>query len=564
MFRILRAFAWMRWRVLINSLERTGARDTLERLSLAVGQLGPIIAALVFVPSLLALSALSAFAGHSVAAGPDRPITFEILRYLTLAISGVAVIGPIVIPVMERANPVRLMLLPIPRATLYVAQAAASIADPWTLLMVPIVLFLPLGLAVGGAAPAAALSFGAGLILLVVLVGLSTLTACLVQLVVRDRRRGELVALAFILIIPLTGMLVGLLDHNGSRARRRTAAPAQVEPAAGAGLAGRLGRGAFALTPSEQYVGATRAGVQGRPATGAARLVALAAIALGLHGGAFLAFQQLLAFPGSVARRRSGRRTTVATRRVPGLSPGASAVATAHLRLALRTPRGRSTLLSPILVFTVFAVVSSSSGASLSIVPESGLGLAAFGAMVSLMATLPFSMNQFAVDGAGLTLELLSPLSESDLLDGKAVANGLIAGAPALVCLAVAFLLLPGGAATLWISVPLATAAVHLLIAPAAAAISAIFPRAVDLNSVGRGSNAHGVAGLLGVATIVFAALPPAGLVLVANGWLKRPELTPVLLLGWCAVAFGVNRLLSRLVRPLLAARRENLGLVAG
>ena len=57
----------MRWRVLLNSLERTGARDTLERLSLAVEQLGPIIAAVLLVPSLLAMSALSGFAGYALA-----------------------------------------------------------------------------------------------------------------------------------------------------------------------------------------------------------------------------------------------------------------------------------------------------------------------------------------------------------------------------------------------------------------------------------------------------------------------------------------------------------------
>ena len=47
MLRILRAFAWMRWRVLINSLERNSSRDTLERLSLA--------AALLPAPRLLFL-----------------------------------------------------------------------------------------------------------------------------------------------------------------------------------------------------------------------------------------------------------------------------------------------------------------------------------------------------------------------------------------------------------------------------------------------------------------------------------------------------------------------------
>ena len=62
MLRILRAFAWLRWRVLVNSLERTGARDTVERFSLAIEQLGPLIALALLIPSALGLAALSAFA----------------------------------------------------------------------------------------------------------------------------------------------------------------------------------------------------------------------------------------------------------------------------------------------------------------------------------------------------------------------------------------------------------------------------------------------------------------------------------------------------------------------
>ena len=50
MGRIFRAFLWMRWRVLVNSLERTGARDTLERFSVAIGKLGPIMAMVLLDP----------------------------------------------------------------------------------------------------------------------------------------------------------------------------------------------------------------------------------------------------------------------------------------------------------------------------------------------------------------------------------------------------------------------------------------------------------------------------------------------------------------------------------
>jgi hypothetical protein len=563
MLRILRAFTWMRWRVLLNSFERTGARDTLERLSLAVDQIGPIVALLLLMPSLLGMSVLSAFAGYALASGPQRPLTFEVLRYLTLAVSGLAIVGPIVLPLMERANPVRLMLLPIPRTTLYVAQASGAVADPWTLLVLPSVLFLPLGLAAGGALQAAALSLAAGLLFLAVIVGLSTLTACALQLLVRDRRRGELVALAFILLLPLVGVLTNLLDQSVLRRSRHATRPAPIERSSGPGLADRLARRAFALMPSEHYVGATRAGAEGRLAASATALLALGATAALLHGCALLVFEQLLAFPGSAAPRRSGGKGTARARRVPGLSRAAGAVAIAQIRLVLRTPRGRSTLLSPLLVFIVLAVSLRSGATSLGVIPRSGVGLAAFGAFFSVMAILPFAMNQFAIDGAGLTLELLSPLSDEELIDGKSVASAVLAGVPALLCFLAAVFLFPGGSVAHWISVPLAAASIYLLVAPVTAAASATFPRAVDLNSVGRASTAHGLAGLIGVGSVVLSGLPPAGMALLANAWLKRPELTPVMLLIWCALTLGINRLLLRPVSALLARRRENLGLVA-
>ena len=53
---------------------------------------------------------------------------------------------------------------------------------------------------------------------------------------------------------------------------------------------------------------------------------------------------------------------------------------------------------------------------------------------VSLLATLPILMNQFAVDKAGMTLALLSPLSDGESLPGKAVGNALIAFPPVLIC----------------------------------------------------------------------------------------------------------------------------------
>src|SRR5580765_206679 len=177
MFRILRAFAWMRWRALINALERTGGRDTLERFSIAIDKIGPIVAAVLLVPSMIGVSALSAVGGYILAAEPGYlPVAGVILRAFALALTGLAIVGPILLPVMERTNPVRLMLLPIPRATLYIAQVSGALADPWTVLALPLVIFLPVGFAAGQAYAAAAATIVAGLLFLCVIVGLSTLT----------------------------------------------------------------------------------------------------------------------------------------------------------------------------------------------------------------------------------------------------------------------------------------------------------------------------------------------------------------------------------------------------
>ena len=444
MLRILRAFAWMRWRVLVNSLERTGARDTIERLSLAVEQLGPIMAAALLVPSTIGLAGLSLYAGYTLAGADAAPLAFEMLRYVLFAASAVAVIGPIMLPAAERTNAVRLLLLPIPRSALYITQAATTVADPWILLLLPTMVFLPVGLAAGGAVLSAIAALAAGILFVAICIGLSSLTMTVVHFVFRDRRRGELLALLFILVIPMIGMLPGLL-HGAERRDRRAGRGAPEESIVPTWVE-RAGWRLVSAAPSELYAGSTRAMLDGRPASGAASVAALAATAVALHGLGWLLFGRLLDSPASTGPRRSGPSTATWGRTFPGLSPGASAVAMAQVRLAVRTPRGRSTLLSPIIVFAMFAALMWRSGEGMDmgfIALESGLGLATFGAVVCLLAILPLAMNQFAIDGAGLTLELLSPLADREILTGKAAGNALLVLVPALVCTAGAFAIFP-------------------------------------------------------------------------------------------------------------------------
>jgi hypothetical protein len=564
MVTAFRAFAWLRWRLLVNSFERTGSRDAIERFSIALEKLGPIVAGLFLIPSALALGAGGIAAGYALATDPARTVLFDAGRFALLILLGMSVIGPVILPTADRTNPVRLLLLPIPRHTLYASQAAGAFGDPWLLLGIPLLAGLPIGLAAGGALPAAAVAAAGGLLLAVVLAGLSTLTSTVVHMVSRDRRRGEMLALIFVVVVPMIALLPSILEGSRREARqprvrlteRLERLPAWTGPAVDT---------VVRAIPTELHLRAVRRAVTGEPGTTALPLAGLALAAVFLHAAAMGLFIRLLDGPASTAARRGGGMREFWTRGLPGLSPGASAVALAHVRLALRTPRGRAVLLSPLLMFLLFAALMWVGGGSMRFGPirvANGLALATFAAAVAMLSVLPIAMNQFAVDRAGLTMVLLSPLRERDYLAGKAAGNVLVTALPVIACVLVSLMLFPGGDPGAWLALLLGMAATWMLVAPIAAVLSAIFPRAVDLTSVGRGSNAHAAAGMLGMAAIGLSALPAVLAVLAASRWLGEAAVAPLLVGAWTIVALGLNRLLMALAVRIFLRRRENLAML--
>ncbi len=563
MFRILRAFVWLRWRMLINSLENTGARDTVERFSVAIEKLGPMMAAVLMVPSALILASAAVASGFALARGDQDSLLFAATRYLLFIVPIVSIFGPLLLPAADRTNPVRLLLLPIPRSTLYVAQSSSAFGDVWVVLMLPIVLFVPVGLLAGGAPVAAIVSLLAGVLLVLVIVGITSLATSVLHLLVRNRQRGELLALLFIVLIPAASMLPGLLNglrHVPGAAQRPSTLSSIPEWVKTASVR------AFAIYPPEAYTRSTRRAAGGDIAAAGAGLVALAAATLVIHGLGMAAFAKVLGSPGSTGGRRAVPTRAAWSRTLPGLSSGASAVALAQLRLALRTPRGRSIVLSPVVVTGIFAFVARNPMANFDSGPfsfHSGLSIAGFASFVGLLAVLPIAMNQFAVDNAGLTLTLLSPLTDREYLAGKAVGNGLIAALPISLSVLVALFLLPGGSPALWLSIPLALLSTYFLVAPVAATLSAVFPRVVDLNSIGRGSNAHGLAALLGMLSFVVSTLPAALIAFGASAWLHNHTFIPLLLLLWCIVSYAICRLLFIAAGRIFARRRENLAMLS-
>lgn len=565
MLRTLRAFAWMRWRMLINSLEQSGARDTVERFSMAIEHLGPIMAAVLMVPSALALGVLGTAAGYALASGTDQSMLIQAVRYLLFTVPILCIVGPLFLPAGDRTNPVRMLLLPISRVTMYVAQSASSFADPWILLLLPVILGLPIGLAAGGAFGAAALALVSGALLLVVVLGIASLAASLLHLAVRDRRRGELLALIFIVVFPLIGLLPVMINSQRPRDAEGRRVPRSPTEQAVPAWVSQAGERAFAALPTELYVRSARQAARRAVAGAGMPLVALAATALLLHAVSLRLFNGVLDSPANTGARRSAPMRAIWGRTLPLLSPPASAVALAQLRLAMRTPRGRSIMVSPLIIFAIFGLMMYRGGGSMEFGPfdfRSGLGLAAFVSFAGMLAILPFAMNQFGVDRGGLTLALISPLCERDYLLGKAVGNSLIFGAPAALGIVLAAVSFPGGSPALWLCIPLALLSISLLVAPVAAILSAIFPRAVELNSIGSGSNAHGLAGLLGFASYLAAGVPCILLVLLATRWLERPGLAPAFLLLWCAVALALSYVLFIPAQKIFTRRRENFTLM--
>ena len=548
----------MRWRVLINSLERTSARDTLERFAVATEKLGPIMAMVLLIPSSIFLLVLGMTAGFGLATG-DWLVTMELIRYFLLLALALTLVGPVVLPTRDSGSVVRLLLLPIPRFSLYLGQMAGAIADPWIVLVVPVVLGVAVGLAVGLKFVAAVIAFLAGAAFLLFVMGLTSLAASLVHLLLRNRRRGDMVMLAIVLIIPIVAMApqMFLRSERSSSGRKMTRAERAALPPT---RLERLAVQSLPYIPSEMYRRATISGTRA-PLDAIVPLGSLAVIVFAVQAAAFAAYRGVLDMPLSSGARRAGALGGLWNRVIPGLTPGASAVAFTQLRLALRTPRGRASIASPLLMPLVLAGLSYQSGRMPipGVSADNGLGLATFGAFASILGLIPLAMNQFAIDKAGFTRQMLVPLTVRELLWGKAVGNGLTAAIPGVFCLILPALLFPGGRGAFWVGLVLAVVATYALIAPAAAALSALFPKSVDLNSIGNSSNAHQGAGLLGMLAFAGAIAPPALLTLLALRILNRPDLVPIFMVAWCAFALAASYLLFIPVRRLVESRRESL-----
>lgn len=554
MIRALRAMAWVRWRVLVHSIRGRVRGDGLQRAGRLAELLTPVIYAMLLIPFCLGLSVGALVGGwHMARSGGSS----ELVLVSTRVLLGLVTVGVLLAPLVRSTQGLqlgveRLMLLPIPRRVLHLSEFVGSVTDPWVMVALPGLLLLPVGLALGGAPVAALLVLPAGLLFTAALGALGSVCSNGLMLVFRDRRRAEWITLAFIVTIVLLSFLPTWFE--GHTTGFETQPDFELYFSWAAGL------------PSELYAGSVDAAAGGRSGAALARMAGLGVLVVLLFTLSDSLHRRLLKNPERTSGRRSGQAARAQRWTVPGATPAVSALALTLVRTTLRTVRGKIAVYFVVVLVILIAMMFGRQ--ALTSLPEnwvveSGPLLLLLGAILTLMSLQPILMNQFAVDGAGLTLQFLAPVSERDLVRGKILGCALLACISLALCSAGAVLFNPGGSPWAWLAMFLACLSAFVVLAPTCSLISAFLPKRSDLNKLGKAGDPHGVAGLIGLALAALALTPPVALYAIGIFVIESPVRAALMVGAWSVVALGLAYPASRMAERAVQKRRENLFLVA-
>jgi len=558
--RIFRALLWLRWRETVHALHGRRGGDAMERVSSVLGAIAPWLLVLLVLPAAVACAVGGVAAGWFAAAEGSRRVALTVVRFVLFLVTLFAFLGPLLATMGGTpANPARLLLLPIPRVKLYVGDIVSRLADPFFVIFVPGVLCFPLGLLAAGATLAALVGLVAGLwFVALALVG-QALVAFAVGLLLRDRRRGEVLTLAVVLFVStlgIVGSIVGdRLDGQGHERRVHIRISGEGKDGTPPSF--------LAFSPSELHVRSVTAALEARPA-GAARDLGLGLLLLvGLDALAQRAHRRLLEQPaGGSGRRRQATAVVVRAWRLPGMRPAVAALAAAHVRAARRSLPGKVALLFPalfgvLITLAMRAKLERFAGE----LPFPAPMLLASGILVLCLVMLQQELvNVFAKDGAGLTLQLVQPLADRELVQGKLVGSALtmLAGlAPALLLVAA---ILRGVPPLYWAALALLAAASVLWTVPIGAILSAALPKKVNLSSFKTAKPHQGATFVAILGAAFLTGLPVGAALLIAT--FAGPGYALAFAATWIALSAVAGAILAALAARLVARRRENLALV--
>jgi len=559
--RHLRAFAFLRWRLLLNGVRGSSRRDTVEQISRILAVVAPVAIVVFSLGSVLALGVGGFLAGDTLARNaPAAEVAAVVIRIVLAVQLMVVVFMPLGVGSQSGTKYARLLLLPIHRRMLHLVEVASGVADPWIFVVLPGLGLLVVGLLVGGDVSAVAIMTVAGLGLAAVLLSLSALVSFLAAWLMRDRRRAEWLTLLFVGSLSVAALLPQALSIDAAREQRDARAAGESRPAMTVARVEAWLPAWTQVLPSEMYGRALQAStLTQQTGVAVAWTAGLWVQALFVYLLSGVVHRRLLDAGEGQARRRGAVRGS-GLPRLPWVGSVVSAVAVAQYRTALRSVRGRLAVLLPGPMTALIALVlnrAPEEAAWIAEIPRNGHLVFGAGLIFAIYALQAFTMNQFASDRAGLTLQLLLPISARALVAGKAI------GTFALFCVGgtltlVATLLSTGGSAVmLWMATAVGGVAAFITLAPLATVLSALLPVRADMSKTGSGGNPHGAAMLVSTIGVLLASVPPGLIVLLG------PRESDVFTLG-AAVTWLV--LVVVVVWPLLVlgartthARRENL-----
>lgn len=550
--RVVGAIAWMRWRVSLNGIRGIRQGDGGDRLARAAEIGSWIILAGILAPVTIGVAVAAFWGGRLLADGPHGGALLFV-RVVLLAELGLLALTPFLRSPGSFGSAARLRLLPVPGAMLHGAALLSTLGDPWIAALAPGLLALPAGLLPAGFV-AAAIALLACMLMLAVMLSLASAAELSVQLLVRDRRRGESVLLIVMLSLTLAGFLPLLL---ADRIQGTRAAESEEATEAPRGMPAWID----ALPPG-QLARALEAVASRRPAQALPHCAVLAITALALGAASFALHARVLEEPERMSPGRRGKLPRVHAR---GPASPVACLATLHVRGVTRTVWGRLAVFSPPIVVGLLALVQrelAELGAAVAIFPGRASHLFFAGASLSLLNLQASLANQFAVDRAGLTLQFLVPVTDRQIVAAKAMAGGLLLGFSAAASALVALLLGEPGDVAEWLGAVLAVASAYALVAPLSAVLSATFPRAVDAARIVASSGPHVAASTIGTVAILAALAAPA--LLFAGGRLvSGPALGLGLVAAWAAAAGLACRATLPMAADVLTSRRERLVMIA-
>lgn len=560
----LSAWAWLRWRTFMNAIERSERVDRVARFSRALEALGPIVVAVMMIPAALMAIVFGMATGYGLAGGEMWGVPLmHAMRIVLFGVILFTVMGPIVLPSGRGiASLPRLLLLPVPHRVLFAGELLGGLAEPWTLLGSLAIVMVAVGALVAGHVTLALVAALGGAALIMALLAIGALSGALLHVMMRDRKRGEWIVVAFFTLIPLAAMAPAMIagasaDGAGWEEEFESRMEGMLETPA---------NGALAAFPGELFMATVARTAGATPGNAALPIAGLALMTAAAVAGGWTLWKRTID-RGGISRGRS--KEAHAGAGVPSslrmmLTPR-RAVAFTFLQHVLRTARGRTTVLPSVIMTLVFAgFVGAQGGMMLGKIPLSdGFSIAVFGVLMAFLTMIQLWMNQFAIDKAGLTMLCLQPLTTREILGGK------MAGAAALVAALAALPIIAGlavGASRsfeYWMVLVIGSVAAFMVIAPLAAIISAVFPKHVDLASIGQKSNAHAAAGFIGMLAVMAAAAPAAATAVLGFRVMKSGYAAVGLTAAWLVIAAGLHWGLRKMAVRVFENRRESLMAVA-